>query len=206
MAAGACSGWGALPPAWPWRRSIPRSAHPVPRWPLPASPACVSADPMLRSAPTVGPAAWWPLAPLVRSSVPLPRQSPGPLPACWSPSRWSGSTPASGETIPPARFRYMASPALGAGLALGIFARIPPDVVLNGAGAGTSNQWLAQIAGVVALVLFVLPMTYSLNWLLNRFYPQRVSAEGEAHGLDLFERGAGAYPEFVVHREDVRQR
>src|ERR1017187_6073252 len=76
MAAGACSGWGALPPAWPWRRSIPRSAHPVPRWPLPASPACVSADPMLRSAPTVGPAAWWPLAPLVRSSVPLPPQSP----------------------------------------------------------------------------------------------------------------------------------
>ena len=91
-------------------------------------------------------------------------------------------------------------------LALGIFARIPPDAVLNGAGAGTSNQWLAQIAGVVALVLFVLPMTYSLNWLLNRFYPQRVSAEGEAHGLDLFELGAGAYPEFVVHREDVRQR
>jgi Amt family ammonium transporter len=55
-------------------------------------------------------------------------------------------------------------------------------------------------------VLFVLPMTYSLNWLLNRFYPQRVSAEGEAHGLDLYELGAGAYPEFVIHREDVRQR
>ena len=91
-------------------------------------------------------------------------------------------------------------------LALGIFARIPPDTVLNGTSAGSSNQWLAQLAGVATLVLFVLPMTYSLNWLLNRFYPQRVSAEGEAHGLDLYELGAGAYPEFVIHREDVRQR
>ena len=91
-------------------------------------------------------------------------------------------------------------------LALGIFARIPHDSVLNGRGAGISNQWLAQLAGVLTLVGFVLPMTYWLNRLLNRFYPQRVSAEGEAHGLDLYELGAGAYPEFVIHREDVRQR
>jgi Amt family ammonium transporter len=91
-------------------------------------------------------------------------------------------------------------------LALGIFARIPQDWVLNGRGAGNANQWLAQLAGVVTLVGFVLPMTYSLNWLLNRLYPQRVSAEGEAHGLDLYELGAGAYPEFVIHREDVRLR
>src|ERR1019366_944023 len=91
-------------------------------------------------------------------------------------------------------------------LALGVFARIPPDWVLNGRGAGNANQWLAQLAGVATLLGFVLPMTYSLNWLLNRLYPQRVSAEGEAHGLDLYELGAGAYPEFVIHREDVRLR
>jgi Amt family ammonium transporter len=91
-------------------------------------------------------------------------------------------------------------------LALGIFARIPPNSGFNGSGAGDSNQWLAQLAGAVTLVGFVLPMTYSLNWLLNRFYPQRVSAEGEAHGLDLYELGAGAYPEFVIHREDARLR
>ena len=91
-------------------------------------------------------------------------------------------------------------------LALGVFARIPADRVLNGVSAGGSNQWLAQLAGVATLVGFVLPMTYSLNWLLNRIYPQRVSAEGESHGLDLYELGAGAYPEFVIHREDVRQR
>ena len=91
-------------------------------------------------------------------------------------------------------------------LALGIFARIPRDWVLNGVGGGNSNQWLAQLAGVVTLVGFVLPMTYALNRLLNRFYPHRVAAEGEPHGLDLYELGAGAYPEFVTHREDYRPR
>jgi Amt family ammonium transporter len=91
-------------------------------------------------------------------------------------------------------------------LAVGIFARIPQGWVLNGVGVGNSNQWLAQLAGVVTLVGFVLPMTYSLHWLLNRLYPQRVSAEGEAQGLDLYELGAGAYPEFVIHREDFRLR
>ena len=91
-------------------------------------------------------------------------------------------------------------------LAVGIFARIPHDRVLNGMSLGNSHQWPAQLAGVVTLLGFVLPMTYALNWLLNRFYPQRVSAEGEAHGLDLYELGAGAYPEFVLHREDFRPR
>ena len=57
------------------------------------------------------------------------------------------------------------------------------------------GQWLAQLIGVATLVGFVLPMTYGLNWLLNRFYPQRVPVEGERQGMDLYELGAGAYPE-----------
>jgi Amt family ammonium transporter len=68
------------------------------------------------------------------------------------------------------------------------------------------GRWLPQAAGVATLLLFVLPMTYSLNRLLNRFYPQRVPAEGEPHGLDLYELGAGAYPEFVTRRDDFRPR
>jgi Amt family ammonium transporter len=80
-------------------------------------------------------------------------------------------------------------------LALGIFARIPGD----------SGQFAAQLVGVATLLGFVLPLTYSLNWLLNRFYPQRVAAEGERQGMDLYELGAGAYPEFVIHREDMTQ-
>ena len=56
--------------------------------------------------------------------------------------------------------------------------------------------------GVATLLGFVLPVTYGLNWLLNRFYPQRVAPEGERQGMDLYELGAGAYPEFLTHNEE----
>src|ERR1019366_6289707 len=36
-------------------------------------------------------------------------------------------------------------------LAMGIFGRIPHGTLLNGVSAGGSNQWLAQLAGVLAL-------------------------------------------------------
>ena len=104
------------------------------------------------------------------------------------------------------RFRSTPSAACGACWLWEYLREFHETAVLNGVGGGNSNQWLAQLAGVVTLVGFVLPMTYSLNWLLNRFYPQRVPAEGEPHGLDLYELGAGAYPEFVIHREDFRPR
>lgn len=81
-------------------------------------------------------------------------------------------------------------------LAVGLFVRVPDG----------ANQWAAQLIGIATLLGFVLPMTYCLNRLLNRFYPQRVSPEGEQHGMDLYELGAGAYPEFVTHREDSRPR
>ena len=67
-------------------------------------------------------------------------------------------------------------------------------------------RWPAQLAAVAALLAFVLPMTYALNRLLNRFYPQRVPPDGEPHGLDLYELGGGAYPEFVTRRDDFRPR
>jgi len=78
-------------------------------------------------------------------------------------------------------------------LALGIFARFPD---------GIPGQWLAQLVGIATLIGFVLPLTYSLNWLLNRLYSQRVAPEGERQGMDLYELGAGAYPEFVTHNEE----
>ncbi|MGB9457445.1 MAG: hypothetical protein WCB12_15465 [Bryobacteraceae bacterium] len=80
-------------------------------------------------------------------------------------------------------------------LALGFFAR-----------SGAPVQALSQIAGVATLLGFVLPLAYGLNWLLDRVSPQRVVQEGERQGLDLHELGAGAYPEFVIHREDFLQR
>ena len=68
-----------------------------------------------------------------------------------------------------------------------------------------SGQMLAQIVGVATLVGFVLPFTYSLNWLLNRFIPQRIPPDEERHGADLYELGAGAYPEFMTHTDEFSQ-
>ncbi len=71
--------------------------------------------------------------------------------------------------------------------------------LLSDAGGASGGQWLAQLLGIVTLLGLVLPMTYTLNWLLNRIYRQRVEREGELQGMDLFELGAEAYPEFKVH-------
>jgi len=78
-------------------------------------------------------------------------------------------------------------------LALGIFSAAP-------------GQWLAQFVGVAVLLGFILPLAYSLNWLLGRAYSHRVAPQGERQGLDLHELGAGAYPEFMSHNDDLWQR
>jgi Amt family ammonium transporter len=82
-------------------------------------------------------------------------------------------------------------------LAVGVFGRFPAPLP-----GGNSGQLIAQFLGVATLLGFVLPLTYGLNWLVNRFYPQRVPQEAEQHGMDLSELGADAYPEFVTHIED----
>jgi Amt family ammonium transporter len=81
--------------------------------------------------------------------------------------------------------------------ALGMFASFPDRA---------PGQWLAQLAGIATLIGFVLPLTYGVNWLLNRFYPQRVTLDGERQGMDLNELGADAYPEFAVHTEEYLPR
>jgi Amt family ammonium transporter len=58
------------------------------------------------------------------------------------------------------------------------------------------------VVGIAALLGFILPVTYGLNWLLNRVVPQRVDRDGDWHGMDIRELGAGAYPEFVVHNDE----
>ena len=68
------------------------------------------------------------------------------------------------------------------------------------------GQALAQAIGVATLIGFVLPMTYAVNWLLNRFFGLRVAPDAERQGMDLAELGAGAYPEFVTHTDDFMQR
>lgn len=78
-------------------------------------------------------------------------------------------------------------------MAVGIFAGIP-------------GQFMAQLVGIATLLGLIFPMTYGLNWLLNRFIPYRVSPDGERQGLDLHELGADAYPEFVVHSDEFMPR
>jgi Amt family ammonium transporter len=83
-------------------------------------------------------------------------------------------------------------------LATGLLAAIAPG--------DEPRLWLVQLVAIATLLGFVLPLTYGLNWLLNRLSPQRVALEGERQGLDLYELGAGAYPDFMTHNEDFWQR
>ncbi len=68
------------------------------------------------------------------------------------------------------------------------------------------GQWLAQLIGIATLIGFVFPLIHGLNWLIDGIYPQRVDADAEWQGMDLYELGAAAYPEFVVHSDEFTQR
>jgi ammonium transporter, Amt family len=95
-------------------------------------------------------------------------------------------------------------------LAVAIFARFPTaasqiGATLTPASGPDAGQALAQIVAIATLIGFVLPLTYGMNFALNRIWPQRVVMEGERQGLDLYELGGGAYPEFVTHSEEFGQ-
>jgi len=68
------------------------------------------------------------------------------------------------------------------------------------------GQLLAQLVGIATLLGFLLPLTYGLNWILNQFSPFRVAPEVERQGMDLYELGAGAYPEFVTNTDEFLPR
>jgi Amt family ammonium transporter len=88
-------------------------------------------------------------------------------------------------------------------LSVAIFGRLPAGALEPGGMAATPpGQWLAQIIGIATLIGFVFPLVYGSNWILNRLVPQRVAPEGERQGLDLYELGAGAYPETVTHGDE----
>jgi Amt family ammonium transporter len=68
--------------------------------------------------------------------------------------------------------------------------------------SATSGQLVAQLVGAAALLGVVLPVVYLLFALINRFIAFRVDPDGERLGMDLHELGGGAYPEFVIHRDE----
>jgi Amt family ammonium transporter len=64
------------------------------------------------------------------------------------------------------------------------------------------EQILAQLVGISVLLGIFFPLIYLLFAVLNRIAAFRVVPEGERVGMDLHELGGGAYPEFVIHRDD----
>jgi Amt family ammonium transporter len=75
-------------------------------------------------------------------------------------------------------------------------------LIAAGIFAPQAGQLIAQMVGIATLLGLVLPLIYLLFWLLNRVVPFRVDPDGERIGMDLHELGGGAYPEFVIHRDE----
>ena len=71
-----------------------------------------------------------------------------------------------------------------------------------GVFASQKGQLMAQLVGIAALLGVFLPAVYFLFKLLDRLVPLRVDPDGERLGMDLHELGGGAYPEFVIHRDE----
>jgi Amt family ammonium transporter len=66
---------------------------------------------------------------------------------------------------------------------------------------GDASQLVAQLVGIATLIGFVFSFSFVLNWVLDIFLGQRVSAESEIAGLDIPEMGQLGYPEFVFCAE-----
>jgi ammonium transporter, Amt family len=72
------------------------------------------------------------------------------------------------------------------------------DGSVTGLFYGDPGQFVAQIIGCCTLVGVIFTISYALNFLVEFFVGQRVSAEAELEGLDLPEMGAVGYPEFQL--------
>jgi Amt family ammonium transporter len=66
---------------------------------------------------------------------------------------------------------------------------------------GDPGQLVAQLVGIATLIGFVFTFSFVLNWILDIFMGQRVSAKTEVEGLDIPEMGQLGYPEFVLKPE-----
>jgi Amt family ammonium transporter len=90
--------------------------------------------------------------------------------------------------------------------AVGIWGLIAVGLLGRLDGSATrGGQFLAQIIGITALLGLILPMTYFFFWIMNKVIPFRVDEDGERIGMDLHELGGGAYPEFVMHRDEFHR-
>ncbi len=65
---------------------------------------------------------------------------------------------------------------------------------------GNASQLLAEVVGVAVNFVFVFVLMYAFFKLLNKIVPLRVPAEVELEGLDRYEVGVEAYPDFNQRR------
>ena len=77
------------------------------------------------------------------------------------------------------------------------------DGSVKGLFYGDPGQLVAQLIGCATLIGFVFCFSFVVNWVIDAFLGQRVSAATELAGLDLPEMGAVAYPEFEVKTQSV---
>ncbi len=75
-------------------------------------------------------------------------------------------------------------------------------LLAGGIFSAQPGQVLAQLIGVATVLGLGLPVLYLSLKGLNRIVPLRADSDGERLGMDLHELGGGAYPEFVIHRDD----
>lgn len=75
-------------------------------------------------------------------------------------------------------------------------------LLVAGALSHTPGQLIAQLVGIAAIVGVLFPLMYGVLAALDRAVPFRVDPDGERMGMDLRELGGGAYPEFVIHRDE----
>jgi Amt family ammonium transporter len=74
--------------------------------------------------------------------------------------------------------------------------------LLGPTASSRSGILLSQLVGIATLLGVMLPLIHLGNLLLNRFVRYRVDTDGDWHGMDIRELGAGAYPEFVMHADE----
>lgn len=92
-------------------------------------------------------------------------------------------------------------------IAVGLFAQDGITGVSTGNGlffGGGFKLLGAQLAGVGAVALFVLPGSLLIWWAIKKIIGMRVSLKEEIQGLDIGEHGNVAYPEFVIHRQSYQ--
>ncbi len=92
-------------------------------------------------------------------------------------------------------------------LALGLFADGTYGEGFNGVAGtvkglffGDSAQFFAQVIGTATNIIFVFVIMYVFFKVLDKIVPLRVSEEMELEGLDHFEVGVVAYPEFHLNK------